>query len=128
MPLENVEHSHAAAARAVALAMMALRGQITEARVDGPLAFDNAISLDAALTKHIASAMAGSVDVLLVPDLEVGNMLAKQLIYLGGADAAGLVAGARVPIMLTSRADALRVRLASAALARLAAERSRNTL
>ena len=109
---------------AAALTVMASRGQITGARVDGPLAFDNAISLDAARTKQIVSRVAGSADILLVPDLEAGNMLAKQLIYLAGADAAGLVLGARVPIILTSRSDSLRVRLASAALARLVASRS----
>ncbi|MEN5081538.1 bifunctional enoyl-CoA hydratase/phosphate acetyltransferase [Bosea sp. TWI1241] len=106
---------------AAALTVMAARGQITGARVDGPLAFDNAISPDAARTKGIVSPVAGQADILLVPDLEAGNMLAKQLIYLGGADAAGLVLGARVPIILTSRADSLKTRIASAALAKLVA-------
>jgi phosphate acetyltransferase len=87
--------------------------------VDGPLAFDNAISMAAAKTKGIVSPVAGQADILLVPDLEAGNMLAKQLIYFADAIAAGLVLGARVPIILTSRADPLSARLASAALARL---------
>jgi phosphate acetyltransferase len=104
---------------AAALTVMAARGQITGARVDGPLAFDNAINCDAARNKGIISPVAGQADILLVPDLEAGNMLAKQLIYFGGADAAGLVLGARVPIILTSRADSLRTRIASAALAKL---------
>jgi len=109
---------------AAALTVMAARGQITGALVDGPLAFDNAISLAAAQTKGIVSEVAGQADILLVPDLEAGNMLAKQLMYFAGADAAGLVLGARLPIILTSRSDSLRVRLASAALAKLVAERS----
>ena len=109
---------------AAALTVMAARGQITGALVDGPLAFDNAISLAAAKTKQINSPVAGQSDILLVPDLEAGNMLAKQLMYFAGADAAGLVLGARLPIILTSRADSVRVRLASAALAKLAAERT----
>ncbi|WP_309391933.1 bifunctional enoyl-CoA hydratase/phosphate acetyltransferase [Chelatococcus sambhunathii] len=108
---------------AAALTVMAARGQITDADVDGPLAFDNAISPDAAKIKGIASPVAGQADILLVPDLEAGNMLAKQLIYFGGADAAGLVLGARVPIILTSRADSLRTQIASAALAKLVASR-----
>ncbi|SHK21515.1 phosphate acetyltransferase [Roseomonas rosea] len=108
---------------AAALSMMASRGQIEGAKVDGPLAFDNAISVDAARTKGIVSPVAGRADILLVPDLEAGNMLAKQLIYFGGATAAGLVLGARVPIVLTSRADSLSARIASAALAKLVAER-----
>lgn len=108
---------------AAALTVMAARGQITGALVDGPLAFDNAISFAAAKTKQINSPVAGQADILLVPDLEAGNMLAKQLMYFGGADAAGLVLGARLPIIITSRADSVRVRLASAALAKLAVER-----
>ena len=108
---------------AAALTVMAARGQITGARVDGPLAFDNAISPDAAKTKGIVSPVAGQADILLVPDLEAGNMLAKQLIYFAGADAAGLVLGARVPIILTSRSDSLKTRIASAALAKLVAAR-----
>jgi phosphate acetyltransferase len=106
---------------AAALTVMAARGQISGARVDGPLAFDNAISPDAARTKGIISLVAGHADILLVPDLEAGNMLAKQLIYFAGATAAGLVLGARVPIVLTSRADSLTARIASAALAKLVA-------
>ncbi|WP_312409791.1 bifunctional enoyl-CoA hydratase/phosphate acetyltransferase [Shinella sp.] len=106
---------------AAALTVMAARGQITGACVDGPLAFDNAISMDAARTKGIVSPVAGQADILLVPDLEAGNMLAKQLIYFAGATAAGLVLGARVPIVLTSRADPLSARIASAALAKIVA-------
>jgi phosphate acetyltransferase len=109
---------------AAALTVMAARGQITGGLVDGPLAFDNAVSLAAAQIKGIASPVAGQADILLVPDLEAGNMLCKQLMYFTGADAAGLVLGARLPIILTSRADSLRVRLASAALAKLVAERT----
>lgn len=107
---------------AAALTVMASRGQITGARVDGPLAFDNAISPEAAHTKGIVSPVAGKADILLVPDLEAGNMLAKQLIYFAGATAAGLVLGARVPIVLTSRSDPLTARIASAALARIVTE------
>jgi len=109
---------------AAALTVMAARGQIRGALVDGPLAFDNAISLAAAKTKGIVSTVAGQADILLVPDLEAGNMLAKQLVYFGGADAAGLVLGARLPIIMTSRADSLRVRLASVALASIVAQRT----
>jgi phosphate acetyltransferase len=102
---------------AAALCKMADRGQIKGALVDGPLAFDNAISTAAAKTKGIASAVAGDVDILLAPDLESGNMLAKQLSFLANADSAGLVLGARVPVVLTSRADSVRARLASAGVA-----------
>uniref|UniRef100_UPI00244626E4 phosphate acyltransferase n=1 Tax=Burkholderia anthina TaxID=179879 RepID=UPI00244626E4 len=109
---------------AAALTVMAARGQISNAIVDGPLAFDNAISAAAAQSKGIGSPVAGRADILLVPDLEAGNMLAKQLMYFAGADGAGLVLGARLPIILTSRSDSLRVRLASAALAKLVAERT----
>jgi phosphotransacetylase/acyl dehydratase len=104
---------------AAALSKMAERGQITGGLVDGPLAFDNAVSLAAAKTKGIASEVAGDADILVVPDLESGNMLAKQLEYLGGAQAAGLVMGARVPIVLTSRADSAHSRIASCAIALL---------
>jgi phosphotransacetylase len=100
---------------------MADRGQITGALLDGPLAFDNAISEAAAKEKGIISQVAGRADILLVPDLEAGNMLAKQLTFMSGAEAAGIVLGARVPIILTSRADSARTRLASCALAVLAA-------
>ena len=110
---------------AAALCKMADRGQITGAILDGPLAFDNAISEQAARTKKIASPVAGKADILLVPDLEAGNMLAKQLQYLAGADAAGIVLGARVPIVLTSRADNVRTRLASIAVMKLVAHARR---
>jgi phosphotransacetylase/acyl dehydratase len=104
---------------AAALSKMADRGQITGGLVDGPLAFDNAVSLAAAKTKGIKSEVAGEADILVVPDLESGNMLAKQLEYLGGAQAAGIVMGARVPIVLTSRADSAHSRIASCAIAML---------
>jgi phosphotransacetylase/acyl dehydratase len=106
---------------AAALCKMADRGQITGGLVDGPLAFDNAVSPEAAAEKGIVSKVAGHADILVVPDLEAGNMLAKQLTFLAGADAAGVVLGARVPIILTSRADAERTRLASCAVAVLIA-------
>lgn len=118
--VETVDPAMPATLDAAALTVMAKRGQITGALVEGPLAFDNAISPDAARIKGIDSPVAGKADILVVPDLEAGNILAKQLIYLGGADAAGLVLGARVPIILTSRADTVKVRLASSALAKLA--------
>ena len=104
---------------------MSDRGQITGGQLDGPLAFDNAISMEAAKTKKIVSAVAGQADILLVPDLEAGNMVAKQLQYLAGADSAGIVLGARVPIVLTSRADTVRTRLASAAVMKLLAHSKR---
>jgi phosphotransacetylase len=113
---------------AAALCKMADRGQITGGVLDGPLAFDNAISPEAARTKKIVSAVAGMADILLVPDLESGNMIAKQLTYLAGADSAGIVLGARVPIVLTSRADNVRTRLASAAVLKLIAHDRRNRL
>ena len=106
---------------AAALCKMADRGQITGGLLDGPLAFDNAISEAAAKEKGIVSPVAGRAEILVVPNLEAGNMLAKQLTFLGGADAAGVVLGARVPIILTSRADSLRTRLASCAVAVLMA-------
>jgi phosphate acetyltransferase/phosphate butyryltransferase len=102
---------------AAALCKMADRGQITGGILDGPLAFDNAVSLEAARAKGIVSPVAGQADILLVPDLEAGNMLAKQLVYLADADMAGIVLGARVPIMLTSRADNTLARLGSCAIA-----------
>jgi phosphotransacetylase len=105
---------------AAALCKMAERGQIKGGRLDGPLAFDNAISRDAARIKGIESQVAGDPDILLVPDLEAGNMLAKQLTFLANADSAGLVLGARVPIILTSRSDSVRSRMASCAVAVLA--------
>ncbi len=110
---------------AAALCKMADRGQISGALLDGPLAFDNAISEEAAKIKKIASPVAGKADILLVPDLEAGNMLAKQLSYLAEADAAGIVLGARVPIVLTSRADSAKARLASCAVAALLAHAQR---
>jgi phosphate acetyltransferase len=110
---------------AAALCKMAERGQITGAMLDGPLAFDNAISREAAEVKHIKSSVAGDADILLVPDLEAGNMLAKELTFLANADAAGIVLGARVPIILTSRADSVRTRMASCAIAALYAHAMR---
>jgi len=104
---------------AAALCKMADRGQIEGGLLDGPLGFDNAINREAAAVKHIASDVAGDADILLVPDLEAGNMLAKSLTFFAGADAAGVVLGARVPIMLTSRADSMRARMASCAVAML---------
>ena len=100
---------------------MADRGQITGGVLDGPLAFDNAVSIVAAKTKGIVPRSPGSADILVVPDLEAGNMLAKQLEYLADAQAAGMVLGARVPIVLTSRADTAQTRLASCAIALLMA-------
>jgi len=107
---------------AAALCKMAERGQIIGGVLDGPLAFDNAISPEAAAMKGIQSAVAGRAQILVVPDLEAGNMLAKNLTFLAEADAAGLVLGARVPIVLTSRADSVRSRLASCAVAVLLAD------
>jgi len=110
---------------AAALCKMADRGQITGGILDGPLAFDNAVSADAAKVKHIVSPVVGQADILLVPDLEAGNMLAKQLEYLADADGAGIVLGARVPIVLTSRADKTLSRMASCAIALLLAHHHR---
>lgn len=104
---------------AAALCKMWDRGQITGGVLDGPLAFDNAVSKSAAAAKDMVSEVAGDADILVVPDLEAGNMVAKQLIYLAGAEAAGIVLGARVPIILTSRADGVMSRLASSAMAQL---------
>jgi phosphotransacetylase len=112
---------------AAALCKMAERGQIRNAVLEGPLAFDNAISRDAARTKGIESEVAGDPDILLAPDLEAGNILAKLLNFLAKADSAGLVLGARVPIILTSRADSVRARIASCAVAMLAAHARRAT-
>jgi phosphotransacetylase len=108
---------------AAALCKMADRGQITGGILDGPLAFDNAISEEAAKIKSIASPVAGKADILLVPGLEAGNILVKQLGYLAGAQSAGIVLGARVPIVLTSRADTALARMASCAVALVAARR-----
>jgi len=117
--VETITLKIASTVDAAALCKMADRGQITGGILDGPLAFDNAISKSAATTKGIVSNVAGDVDILVAPDLEAGNMLAKQLIYLAGAESAGIVLGARVPIILTSRADGALSRLASCALAQL---------
>jgi phosphate acetyltransferase len=119
--VETVNAKMQATLDAAALCKMADRGQITDAVIDGPLAFDNAVSAAAAEEKGIVSSVAGDADILVVPDIEAGNMLAKQLIFLGGADSAGIVLGARVPVILTSRADNLRARLLSCALAVLMA-------
>jgi phosphate acetyltransferase len=123
--VENVTTKIPSTVEAAALCKMADRGQISGGLLDGPLAFDNAVSAEAAQDKHIVSPVAGKANILLVPDLESGNMLAKQLTYMSGADAAGIVLGARVPIILTSRADKLRTRLASAAVAVLLAHARR---
>ena len=123
--VETVNSKMVATLDAAALCKMAERGQITGAMLDGPLAFDNAISLEAARIKGIQSKVAGDPDILLVPDLEAGNILAKLLSFLAKADSAGLVLGARVPIILTSRADNVRSRIASCAVAVLAAHARR---
>lgn len=115
--VETVYPKIASTLEAAALCKMADRGQITGGVLDGPLAFDNAISAEAAAIKKINSPVAGDADILLVPDLEAGNMVAKQLSYLASADSAGVVLGARVPIILTSRADTAPARLASCAVA-----------
>jgi phosphate acetyltransferase len=119
--VETVSSKITATLDAAALSKMADRGQITGGVLDGPLAFDTAVSVQAAQIKGLVSPVAGVADVLLVPDLESGNMLAKQLEYLGGAELAGVVLGARVPIVLTSRSDSARARLASCAVAVLRA-------
>ena len=126
--VETVTSKMQATVDAACLCKMAERGQITNALLDGPLAFDNAISKEAALTKGIRAEVAGDPDILLVPDLEAGNILAKQLSFLANADSAGLVLGARVPIILTSRADSVRSRIASCAVAMLAAHARRSTM
>jgi phosphotransacetylase len=123
--VETVTSKMPATIDAAALCKMADRRQIKGGILDGPLAFDNAISKQAAEIKEIRSEVAGDPDILLVPDLEAGNMLAKQLSFLAGADSAGLVLGARVPIILTSRADSVRSRIASCAVAVLAAHARR---
>jgi phosphotransacetylase len=126
--VETVTTKMPATIDAAALCKMAERGQITGAIIDGPLAFDNAISSQAAKIKKIHSAVAGDPDIVLAPDLEAGNILAKQLIYLARADSAGLVLGARVPIILTSRSDSVRSRIASCGVAMLAAHARREAL
>jgi phosphate acetyltransferase len=125
--METVNPDVPSTIEAAALCKMADRGQITGAVLDGPLALDNAINLDAAATKRIVSPVAGSANVLIVPDLEAGNMLAKSLTFLAGATAAGVVVGARVPIILTSRADSLAARIASCAVAALVAAARRES-
>lgn len=126
--VETVTSKMPATIDAAALCKMAERGQIRGGILDGPLGFDNAISKQAAEIKGIHSAVAGDPDILLVPDLEAGNILAKQLSFLANADSAGLVLGARVPIILTSRADSVRSRIASCAVAVLAAHARRQEL
>jgi phosphate acetyltransferase len=123
--MEMVNPKLESTVEAAALCKMADRGQITGGVLDGPLALDNAISPDAARIKKITGSVAGQADILVVPDLEAGNMLAKSLSFLAGADSAGVVLGARVPITLTSRADSVQSRLASCAVAALVAHRRR---
>ena len=126
--VETVTSKMPATIDAAALCKMAERGQIVGGVLDGPLAFDNAISKEAARTKGITSEVAGDPDILIAPDLEAGNILAKQLTFLANADSAGLVLGARVPIILTSRADSVRSRIASCAVAMLVAHARRTQL
>jgi phosphate acetyltransferase len=125
--METVNPKVPSTVEAGALCKMADRGQITGAILDGPLALDNAINLESVAIKKIDSPVAGRANVLVVPDLEAGNMLAKSLTFLAGADAAGIVLGARVPIILTSRADSVMTRLASCAVAALVAHARRET-
>jgi len=125
--METVNPKVPSTVEAAALCKMADRGQITGAILDGPLALDNAINVEAAQIKKIDSPVAGRANVLLVPDLEAGNMLAKSLSFLAGADAAGIVLGARVPIILTSRADSVMTRMASCAVAALVAKANRES-
>jgi phosphate acetyltransferase len=125
--METVNPKVPSTVEAAALCKMADRGQITGGILDGPLALDNAISEEAAAIKEIVSPVAGRANVLVVPDLEAGNMLAKSLSFLAGADAAGIVLGARVPIILTSRADSVLTRLASCAVASLVADARRRS-
>ncbi|WP_428030532.1 phosphate acetyltransferase [Ancylobacter sp.] len=120
--VETVTTSIPSTIEAAALCKMADRGQITGGDLDGPLALDNAISPEAARIKGIVSPVAGRAQILVAPDLEAGNMLAKNLTFMAGADAAGIVLGARVPVILTSRADTLKTRLASCAVAVLYAQ------
>jgi phosphate acetyltransferase len=123
--VETVTSKIPSTIEAAALCKMAERGQITDGILDGPLAFDNAIDLEAARIKGIKSEVAGRAQILLVPDLEAGNMLAKNLAFMAKADTAGIVLGARVPIVLTSRADSVRSRMASCAAAVLYADARR---
>ena len=126
--VETVTSKMPATIDAAALCKMAERGQIVGGLLDGPLAFDNAISREAAKVKGIKSEVAGDPDILIAPDLEAGNILAKQLTFLANADSAGLVLGARVPVILTSRADSVRSRIASCAVAMLVAHARRTQL
>ncbi len=126
--METVNPKIQSTVEAGALCKMADRGQITGGILDGPLALDNAINLSAAQIKHIQSPVAGYADILVVPDLEAGNMLAKSLSFMADADAAGIVLGARVPIILTSRADSVMTRLASCAVAALVAQARRSSV
>jgi len=125
--METVNPKIPSTIEAAALCKMADRGQITGGVLDGPLALDNAISREAAAIKHIVSPVAGRANILVVPDLEAGNMLAKSLSFLAGAESAGIVLGARVPIILTSRADTLISRIGSCAVASLVAARRRQS-
>lgn len=125
--METVNPKVQSTVEAAALCKMADRGQITGGILDGPLALDNAINLTAAQIKKIESPVAGHADILVVPDLEAGNMLAKSLTFMADADAAGIVLGARVPIILTSRADSVTTRLASCAVAALVARSRRES-
>jgi phosphotransacetylase len=124
--VETINSKMTATIDAACLCKMSERGQIKGGILDGPLAFDNAISRQAAEIKGIVSAVAGDPDILLAPDLEAGNILAKQLTFLANADSAGLVLGARVPVILTSRADSVRARIASCAVAMLVAHARRS--
>jgi phosphate acetyltransferase len=126
--METINPKVPSTIEAAALCKMAERGQITGGLLDGPLALDNAIDLGAARIKKITSAVAGQADILIVPDLEAGNMLAKSLSFMADADAAGIVLGARVPVILTSRADSVTTRLASCAVAALVAQARRDNL
>jgi phosphate acetyltransferase len=126
--METVDPKVQSTIEAAALCKMADRGQITGGILDGPLALDNAIDLTAAKIKKIDSPVAGHADILVVPDLEAGNMLAKSLTFMADADAAGIVLGARVPIILTSRADSVMTRLASCAVAALVAKARRESV
>jgi phosphate acetyltransferase len=123
--METVNPDVPSTIEAAALCKMADRGQITGAILDGPLALDNAINLESVAIKKIVSPVAGRANVLVVPDLESGNMLAKSLSFMAGADAAGIVLGARVPIILTSRADSVMTRMASCAVAVMVANARR---
>ena len=126
--VETVSEKLPSTIDAAALCKMADRGQILGGLLDGPLAFDNAVSMEAARAKHIVSPVAGQADILLVPNIEAGNMLAKQLTFFDGADAAAIVMGARVPIVLTSRADPVQTRIASCAVAALIADARRHPI